>query len=168
MSGKTIYIKMIAIIQIMAQIGCFVPAKDARIRMTDKIFSRLGFQDNIEQGASSFTVELREMDYIYSNLTCNSLLIMDELCRSTNPLEGEAICWKFCDKLLQCIGFSDDNYFKDLSENQDQEGSKSGEESLKKHPKKFKMRDVARPFIYLTTHFTSLHKLPEKFNNALK
>lgn len=85
MSGKTVYIKMIAIIQIMAQIGSFLPAKTATIRLCDKIFSRLGFQDNIEQNASSFSVELRDMDYIYNNLTPNSLVIMDELCRSTDP-----------------------------------------------------------------------------------
>jgi DNA mismatch repair protein MSH4 len=95
MSGKTVYIKMIAIIQIMAQIGCFVPAKSASIRMCDKIFSRLGFQDNIEQNASSFTVELRDMEYIYSNLTPNSLVVIDELCRSTNPQEGEVCARKF-------------------------------------------------------------------------
>jgi DNA mismatch repair protein MSH4 len=85
MSGKTVYIKMIAVIQIMAQIGSFLPAKTATIRLCDKIFSRLGFQDNIEQNASSFSVELRDMDYIYNNLTPNSLIIMDELCRSTDP-----------------------------------------------------------------------------------
>lgn len=107
MSGKTIYIKMIAVIQIMAQIGCFVPAKSAQLRMTDKIFSRIGFQDNIEASASSFTVELREMEYIYSNVTPNSLVIMDELCRSTNPQEGEVICYDYCKKLLSYIGVSD-------------------------------------------------------------
>lgn len=79
---------MIAIIQILAQIGCFVPALSAELRIVDRIFSRLGFRDNIEQKASSFTVELREMEFIYSNLTVNSLVIMDELCRSCNPQEG--------------------------------------------------------------------------------
>jgi DNA mismatch repair protein MSH4 len=96
MSDKTIYLKTVAIIQIMAQIGCFIPAADnAIVRMTDKLFSRIGFGDNLAQNASSFTVELREMDYIYNNLTPNSLVIIDELCRSTNPQEGEHICWSF-------------------------------------------------------------------------
>ncbi|CAO1340952.1 unnamed protein product [Diamesa serratosioi] len=137
MSGKTVYIKMIAIIQIMGQIGCFVPAVDAQLRLTDKLFSRLGFQDNIEQNASSFTIELREMEYLYSNLTPNSLVIMDELCRSTNPQEGEVLCWSFCEKFLQ------------LQE------------------KNTKLKDITRPFIFLTTHFTSLTKLSEKYNNAI-
>lgn len=171
MSGKTIYIKTIAIIQIMAQIGCFVPATNAQMRITDKIFSRIGFQDNIEQNASSFTVELREMEYIYSNLTPNSLVIMDELCRSTNPHEGEMICWKFCEKLLNFIGVSDENYFKAPNEDDDDingSGNYKSNATLKIPGGDVKLKDIARPFIFLTTHFTSLTKLPEKFNNAIK
>lgn len=165
MSGKTIYIKMIAIIQIMAQIGCFVPAMSAELRIVDRIFSRLGFQDNIEQKASSFTVELREMEFIYSNLTVNSLVIMDELCRSCNPQEGELICWKYCEKLLRHIGLSDDNYFK-----ADETGdTKSDEKSdLTSRMRLAKLKDVTRPFVFLTTHFKTLHKLDEKFENLTK
>lgn len=176
MSGKTIYIKMIPMIQIMAQIGCFVPAKNAMLRITDKLFSRIGFQDSIEQSASSFTVELREMEYIYSNLTPNSLVIIDELCRSTNPHEGEMICWKFCENLIKFIGLSDDNYFKVAAENENEDdemnGTTAGQSrtntSLQIRGGNIKLKDVARPFIYLTTHFTSLTKLSEKFNNAIK
>lgn len=167
MSGKTIYIKMIAIIQIMAQIGCFVPAKKAMLRITDKIFSRIGFSDSIELGASSFTVELREMEYIYSNLTPNSLVIMDELCRSTNPQEGETICWKFCDRLLNFLGISDDNCFKSANDNDDVEGQNQTIESLQTIGNELKLKDVSRPFIFLTTHFTSLTKLSKKYNNAI-
>lgn len=173
MSGKTIYIKMIATIQIMAQLGCFVPATNAQMRMTDKIFSRIGFQDNIEQNASSFTVELREMEYIYSNLTPNSLVIMDELCRSTNPQEGEMICWKFCEKLLNFIGVSDENYFKAPNNGDDDAMNESSKQNrnnttLATRGADVKLKDIARPFIFLTTHFTSLIRLPEKFNNSIK
>lgn len=167
MSGKTIYIKMVAIIQIMAQIGCFVPAKSALLRITDKIFSRIGFSDSIELGASSFTVELREMEYIYSNLTPNSLVIMDELCRSTNPQEGEIICWKFCDRLLNFVGISDDNYFKSANEDNDVEGQNKTNATLQIFGNEFKLKDVSRPFVFLTTHFTSLTKLSKKYNNAV-
>lgn len=174
MSGKTIYIKMIAILQIMAQIGCFIPGSNAILRMTDKLFSRIGFEDNLAQHASSFTVELREMEYIYSNLTPNSLVIMDELCRSTNPQEGEQICWTFCEKLLKFIGVSDDNYFELETENEDKtvdgkifRQSRSNT-SLQFRGCGIKIKDVARPFIYLTTHFTTLTKIVEKYNNALK
>jgi DNA mismatch repair ATPase MutS len=174
MSGKTIYIKMIAVIQIMAQIGCFVPGSSAILRMTDKIFSRLGSEDSIEQGASSFTVELREMDYIYTNLTPNSLVIMDELCRSTNPQEGEEICWKFSEQLLKFIGVSDDDYFKVINDDEDDDmnGSKSKQngsnKTLQFRDCHVKLKDVARPFVFLTTHFPSLTKISEKFSNAIK
>lgn len=168
MSGKTIYIKMIAIIQIMAQIGCFVPAKSAKMRMTDRIFSRIGFADSIEAGASSFTVELREMEFIYSNMTSNSLVIIDELCRSTNPQEGELICWKYCEKLLKYIGFSDENYFKPVDAEDELNGiAVRPNRSLHISGSKMKLKDVSRPFIFLTTHFPSLARLPEKYNNAI-
>lgn len=167
MSGKTIYIKMIAILQIMAQIGCFVPAKSAKLRITDKIFSRIGFSDSIELGASTFTVELREMEYIYSNLTPNSLVIMDELCRSTNPQEGEIICWKFCDRLLNFGGIADENYFKSANEDNDVAGQNKTNATLQILNSEYKLKDVSRPFVYLTTHFTSLTKLSEKYNNAV-
>lgn len=166
MSGKTVYIKMIAIIQIMAQIGCFVPGKLAELRIVDRIFSRLGFQDNLEQKASSLTVELREMEFIYSNLTANSLVIMDELCRSCNPQEGEIICWKFCEKLLAYLGISGDDYFKTNEDETDD--SKKNRTDLTSRLRDTKLKDVTRPFFFLTTHFTSLHKLSERFNNFIK
>ena len=208
---------MIAIIQIMAQVGCFVPANSAQLRMTDKIFSRIGFHDNIEQNASSFTIELREIEYIFNNLTPNSLVIIDELCRSTNPTEGEMICWKLCEKLLNYIGVSNENYFK-LQDEDDEDGeppnftdpvpevvkssevsnifnipdipenkpstSKASEENVPAPNQKLqghnyrqkrktllmtgkanKIKDITRPYIFMTTHFTSLSKLCEKFNN---
>lgn len=206
---------MIAVIQVMAQIGCFVPALSAQLRMTDKLFSRIGFHDNLEQNASSFTIELREIEYIYSNLTPNSLVIIDELCRSTNPTEGEIICWNFCEKLLNFIGVSNDDYFKlqDEDDNEDQTnvaetfvlenvndsdipGNTGNKPSTSRVPdenvapsnpptkllghksrnklrnntllvmgKANKLKDIARPYIFMTTHFTSLKKLTEKFNN---
>ncbi|XP_070498674.1 mutS protein homolog 4-like isoform X2 [Chironomus tepperi] len=166
MSGKTVYIKMIAVIQIMAQIGSFLPAKTASIRLCDKIFSRLGFQDNIEQNASSFSVELRDMDYIYNNITPNSLVIMDELCRSTDPQEGEALCYAFCEKLLSFIGISYDHYFQIASENDSAEANKNNgsknSSSLNIKGADIKLKDIARPFIFLTTHFSELTKLTEK------
>lgn len=169
MSGKSIYIKMIAIIQIIAQIGCFVPAKSAKLRMTDKLFSRIGFQDSFEQGASSFTVELREMEYIYSNLTPNSLVIMDELCRSTNPQEGEYICWQYCERLLKFIGIVDENKTQNDEDDDPMDGTKEKHStSTMTLSCDTKLKDVTRPFVYLTTHFQSLTKLPEFFNNAIK
>lgn len=100
MGGKTIYLKMIAMLQILAQLGCFVPAKSAQFRLTDKILSRIGFGDRIEFDLSGFVLEvvlllifinllcswiyyfqMRETEYIFKNITPNSLVIIDELCR---------------------------------------------------------------------------------------
>lgn len=172
MSGKTIYIKTIAILQIMAQIGCFVPATSAMLRITDKLFSRIGFQDSIEQKASSLTVELRDMEYIYSNLTPNSLVVIDELFRSTNPQEGEVMCWKFCEKLLKFIGLSEENQLKSPSEAMETddgtENSADKRNASLLRSSNVKLKDVARPFVFFTTHFNSLTKLSEKYNNAIK
>lgn len=185
MSGKTVYIKMIAVIQVMAQIGCFVPAKVASLRLSDKIFSRLGFADSIEQSASSFTVELRDMEYIYSNMTPNSLVVIDELCRSTDPQEGEVLCYAFCEKLLSFIGVSYDDYFKSLKvENNNKKDVRENEEdahgsghnsfrnkstaSLSIKGASIKLKDISRPFIFLTTHYSELAKITGKFTNAIK
>ena len=171
---------MIAVIQVMAQIGCFVPAKVATLRMSDKVFSRLGFSDNIEQNASSFTVELRDMEYIYSNLTPNSLVVIDELCRSTNPQEGEVLCYAFCEKLLNFIGVSYDDYFRSLKIEEDDKDSKTSKDGNSKTRNRsssgsltikgasIKLKDIARPFVFVTTHFIGLTRITDKFNNAVK
>lgn len=173
MSGKTVYIKMIAIIQIMAQIGSFVPAANAQLRLTDKLFSRLTFQDNFEQNASSFTIELREMEYIYMNLTPNSLVIIDELCRSTNHQEGEVLCWKFCEKLLKFIGISNEKNLNSTENEGNEEllGHESrmrNTASLRIDNQSIKLKDISRPFFFVTTHFNSATKLIQKFPNIVK
>lgn len=64
MSGKTTFLKQLALLQIMAQIGSFVPAEQATFRICDKIFTRMGFNDNLQMNSSSFTVEIKELNYI--------------------------------------------------------------------------------------------------------
>lgn len=81
MCGKTTYIKMIAVLQILAQMGCNVPAKSAKMRICDKIFSRIGFEDKIDENLSSFTAEMHDMEFIFWHMTPKSLIIIDELCR---------------------------------------------------------------------------------------
>ncbi|VVC91273.1 unnamed protein product [Leptidea sinapis] len=80
MGGKSIYIKQIAIMQVMAQLGCFLPATSAVLRLTDRIFSRIGFNDSVELNASTFVVEMKEVQHILQGLTPSSLVIIDELC----------------------------------------------------------------------------------------
>ena len=69
MSGKSTYIKQIALLQIMAQVGCFIPASYASLKLVDNIFSRIGCDDDIETNASTFTLEMREIKYILDNIT---------------------------------------------------------------------------------------------------
>ncbi|XP_071446846.1 mutS protein homolog 4-like [Hetaerina americana] len=105
MSGKSIYIKMVALLQIMAQVGCYIPAERATFCIADRIFSRIGFDDSIECNASTFVLELKEMQYILQSLTPISLVIIDELCRGTSVEEGTAMAWAFSEELLKSSAF---------------------------------------------------------------
>ncbi|XP_072948784.1 mutS protein homolog 4-like [Epargyreus clarus] len=106
MGGKSIYIKQIAILQIMAQLGCFVPATNAVLRLCDRIFSRIGFNDSVELHASTYVFEMKEMQHILKCLTPTSLVIIDELCRGTCIEEGTSISWAICEELLACEAFT--------------------------------------------------------------
>ncbi|XP_072025616.1 mutS protein homolog 4-like [Amphiura filiformis] len=105
MSGKSTYLKQIALLQIMAQIGCFVPADYASFRICDQIFSRIGFEDDIETNASTFMLEMREANYIVQNCSHKSLVIIDELGRGTSSEEGIGICYAICEFLLTVKAF---------------------------------------------------------------
>jgi len=93
MSGKSTFLRQNALIAIMAHIGCFVPAKSAKIGIIDKIFSRVGASDNIAKGHSTFMVEMIETAAILNNSTARSFLILDEVGRGTATFDGLAIAW---------------------------------------------------------------------------
>ncbi|XP_030764155.1 uncharacterized protein LOC115888541 [Sitophilus oryzae] len=99
-SGKSIYIRQVMLLQIMAQIGCYVPAQSAIFKSADRMFARISNEDDMECGASSFVLEMHEVNYILNIITENSLIIIDELCRSTSVEEGTAIAMSVCDKLI--------------------------------------------------------------------
>ena len=101
MSGKTIYIRSIALLQIMAQIGSFVPADYASFPIIHSIFARLSMDDNIEANLSSFSLEMREMAFILRNIEGNSMAIIDELGRSTSTSDGLAIALAMSEALVQ-------------------------------------------------------------------
>ena len=93
MAGKSALLRQTALITLLAQIGCFVPAASARIGMVDKIFTRVGASDNISVGESTFMVEMNEAADILNNLSPRSLVLFDELGRGTSTYDGISIAW---------------------------------------------------------------------------
>lgn len=106
MSGKSTYLKQVALLQITAQLGCYVPAEYASFRITDQLFSRIGSNDDIETNSSSFMLEMKEMNYILQNCTEKSLIIIDELGRGTCVDEGIGICFAICEHLISLKCFT--------------------------------------------------------------
>lgn len=106
MGGKSSYIKQCAIIAIMAQMGCFVPAKSCRMSTFDAVYTRMGARDNISDGESTFMVELSEASDALHKCTVRSLIIMDELGRGTSTHDGAAIAWatlRFIVEHIKCF-----------------------------------------------------------------
>ena len=93
MAGKSALLRQTALITLLAQIGCFVPAESARIGLIDKIFTRVGASDNISVGESTFMVEMNEAADILNNMTARSLVLFDELGRGTSTYDGISIAW---------------------------------------------------------------------------
>jgi len=102
MAGKSTYIRQVALITLMAHVGCFVPAHSANICLVDKIFSRVGASDDLFMGQSTFMVEMSELANILKNATSRSLIILDEIGRGTSTFDGLSVAWSvveyICDK----------------------------------------------------------------------
>lgn len=99
MAGKSTYLRQVALITIMAQVGSFVPAKEAKIGIVDKIFTRIGASDDISRGVSTFLAEMMETANILNNISERSLVILDEVGRGTSTYDGLALAWAVVEHL---------------------------------------------------------------------
>src|SRR5262249_11314608 len=104
LSGKSTFIRQVALLTLLAQMGSFVPAKKARIGITDRIFTRVGASDDLGKGQSTFMVEMTEAANILNNATSRSLVILDEIGRGTSTYDGVSLAWAITEYLHDKVG----------------------------------------------------------------
>src|SRR5262249_55857689 len=104
MSGKSTFIRQVALLTLLAQMGSFVPARQARIGIADRIFTRVGASDELNRGQSTFMVEMTEAANILNNATCRSLVILDEIGRGTSTYDGVSLAWAIAEYLHDQVG----------------------------------------------------------------
>jgi DNA mismatch repair protein MutS len=102
MAGKSTYIRQVAMIVILAQMGSFVPAGEARVGLVDRVFTRVGASDDLARGRSTFMVEMQETANILTNATPRSLIVLDEIGRGTSTFDGISIAWAVAEHLHNC------------------------------------------------------------------
>jgi DNA mismatch repair protein MutS len=103
MSGKSVFVRQVALIVLMAQMGSFVPASYARIGLTDRIFTRVGASDDIAQGRSTFLVEMSEASHILRHATPRSLIVLDEVGRGTSTYDGISLAWAIAEEIHNIV-----------------------------------------------------------------
>src|SRR5262249_8718899 len=104
MSGKSCYLRQVALLTLMAQMGSFIPARQGRIGMADRIFTRVGASDELNRGQSTFMMAITEPANILKNATPRSLVILDEIGRGTSTYDGVSLAWAITEHLHDRIG----------------------------------------------------------------
>jgi DNA mismatch repair protein MutS len=104
MAGKSVYLRQVALLTLLAHMGSFVPARSARVGRTDRIFTRVGASDELSRGQSTFMVEMTEAANILNNATARSLVILDELGRGTSTYDGVSLAWAITEHLHHQVG----------------------------------------------------------------
>src|SRR6185437_5460246 len=104
MAGKSTYIRQVALITLMAQVGAYVPARSATIGLVDRLFTRIGASDELHSGQSTFMVEMTEAANILNNATGRSLVILDEIGRGTSTYDGLSLAWAITEYLHDAHG----------------------------------------------------------------
>lgn len=136
MSGKSTYMRQVALITLMAQMGSFVPASYARISVVDQIFTRIGASDDLAAGESTFMVEMKEVSHILQHATKNSLVILDEVGRGTSTYDGVSIARSVAEYILKrkkgCKTLFATHYHELLDLEEQQEGVKNCSVAVKK------------------------------------
>lgn len=113
MGGKSTYMRQNALIALMAHMGCYVPASQAKIKKIDRIFTRIGSGDNLAEGLSSFMLEMKEMSNILNNATKDSFVLVDEIGRGTSTYDGLSLAWSFAEELSElCDTIFSTHYFE--------------------------------------------------------
>ena len=104
MAGKSTYMRQVALLVILAQTGSFIPAREAHIGLVDRIFTRVGAQDFLAKGHSTFMVEMTETANILHNMSSRSLILLDEIGRGTSTYDGMSIAWAVIEHLHEYCG----------------------------------------------------------------
>ncbi len=148
MAGKSTYLRQVALICLLAQIGCFVPAGRARLGLLDRIFTRVGASDELARGRSTFFVEMSEVSQILAEATQRSLVLLDEVGRGTDTYDGLAIAWAVAEHLydrIGCLTLFATHYHELVALSHERPGIETWQMSVEEGPEGIRFLHTVRP-----------------------